>query len=254
MNIIDCHLHLDDKKYLKIEDAVNSLQVQLLENKIDNAMVIHLQSHKWSVQSFLENINSKKNLHSIINLNPTNHNSIELLQSLNKEYHLKGIKLHPRLQNYDISLNCVADLINYCAELNLPVIIDAFPDGDFVLNGLTPLKFAMVAKKCPNTKIVWAHMGGYKVLEFLMLAKRLQNVYFDFSYSLLYFKNSPTFHNIIYAFKNMKYEKIMYGSDFPDRDIKTSLCNTMQLLEENVNDNSKIEKLMYKNAKDFYKL
>ena len=61
------------------------------------------------------------------------------------------------------------------------------------------------------------------VLDFMMLAKRLPNVYMDCSYSLLYYQGSPTLKNLVYAMKSMKMERIFYGSDYPDREIKESL-------------------------------
>ena len=43
------------------------------------------------------------------------------------------------------------------------------------------------------------------------------------AYSLLYYLESNVSKDIIYAMKSMKFDKIMYGSDYPDRNIKDTL-------------------------------
>ena len=41
-----------------------------------------------------------------------------------------------------------------------------------------------ICKSCPNTKIIIAHMGGHHVIDFVMLAKRIPNL---FSTSLAFY-------------------------------------------------------------------
>ena len=55
------------------------------------------------------------------------------------------------------------------------------------------------------------------------MAKRLPNVYFDCSYSLLYYRGSSITQNIIYCMQSMRYERVFYGSDYPDRSGEDSL-------------------------------
>ena len=119
------------------------------------------------------------------------------------------------------------------------------------MQGLNPLQYASLAKACPNTCFIWAHMGGHQVIDFMMLAKRLENVYFDCSYSLLYFRGSSIPQNMVYAMKSMRFERIFYGSDYPDRTIKESLHSSIDVLDEFGVTDSQKEKLLYSNFKEF---
>ena len=89
----------------------------------------------------------------------------------------------------------------------IPTIIDAFPDGDYLYNKITTNSFFELAKKCPHSKIVIAHFGGHHCIDFMMQAKRTDNVYFDFSFSLLYYRKSSVTENLLYCMRSMKYDR-----------------------------------------------
>ena len=108
-----------------------------------------------------------------------------------------------------------------------------------------------VAKACPDTRIVVAHMGGHHVLDLMMLAKRIPNMYFDTSYTLLYYRGSAVIQNIVYAMRSMRFERIFYGSDYPDRSIKDTVDGSYNLLKEYGLSEDEITKILYTNAKEF---
>jgi predicted TIM-barrel fold metal-dependent hydrolase len=64
-----------------------------------------------------------------------------------------------------------------------------------------------------------------------MLGRKLNNVYFDISFSLLYYRKSSVLKDIIFALDNIKYERVLYGSDFPDRPIEETLHMTLEILD-----------------------
>ena len=118
--------------------------------------------------------------------------------------------------------------------------------------GFDPLEFIKIAKQSPKTKIIFGHFGGHKCIDFMMLAKRIPNIYFDFSYSLLYFRNSSVVGDILYCCKSMRYERIFYGSDYPDRSIDLSLKSTLDEFERYSISDKDQDKLLYENANLFY--
>ena len=147
----------------------------------------------------------------------------------------------------------VESLCLAAGELNVPVLIDAFPDGTHLMQGFSPFNYSKLASQCPKTKFIWAHMGGHYVLDFMMLAKRLENVYMDTSYSLLYYQTDSVIDNLIYCMRSMKFDKIFYGSDYPDRSIKTSLEMSIDILKKKGLTDIQLKKILFENANNFFK-
>lgn len=246
MKIIDSHLHLDKVKYRTLESAFEGLNNELNEACISKVIVLHLIIQGWSLEEVAVQINKYEKIEAFANIDPNSPSAeSDLLRAKNLGF--CGLKLHPRIQQFSVDEPNVISLIQYAGELNLPTLIDAFPDGTALMNGFTPLKFANCAKKCPNSKIIWAHMGGHHVIDMMMLAKRLPNVYFDFSYSLLYYQGSSVPKDMIYAMKSMKFDRIFYGSDYPDRSIADTFTASYDYLKENGISSDNLEKLFSTN-------
>ncbi len=95
-------------------------------------------------------------------------------------------------------------------------------------------------------------MGGHHVIDFMMLAKRLDNVYFDISYSFLYFRGSDVPKNMAYAMKSMRYDRVFYGSDYPDRSIQQTLKDSVVLFDQFEIDQSDQTKILSTTAEQFF--
>ena len=50
------------------------------------------------------------------------------------KYNFWGLKLHPRLNNFNLLNEKVIKLVNVAGRLNKPVIVDCFPDGNSLIN------------------------------------------------------------------------------------------------------------------------
>ncbi len=120
------------------------------------------------------------------------------------------------------------------------------------MQGFDPLRYANLARRCPETKMIWAHMGGHYVLDFMMLAKRLPNVHFDISYSLLYYQKSPIPQTMAYAMRSMRFDRVFYGSDYPDRPIGVSLAGSIASLVRDGLSEVELAKIMGENARAFF--
>jgi predicted TIM-barrel fold metal-dependent hydrolase len=251
--IIDAHLHLDETIDGTPYTAAKILNNQLIEAGVSRAIVLHLESQGWSSEEFAKAIQPYDTLKGFINVHPYNNDAkLKLEEGINTFGYI-GLKLHPRLQEFDICHKSVVELVLYAGELNVPVLFDAFPDGTHIMQGFSPVKYAEIAKLCPETKIIWAHMGGHYVLDFMMLAKRLPNVYMDTSYSLLYYRNSEVVKNMVYAMRSMKFDRIFYGSDYPDRDIEVSKNSSIAVLKEFGLNEDELTKILSTNAINFFK-
>jgi predicted TIM-barrel fold metal-dependent hydrolase len=223
MLTIDAHLHFDNRISDDIFIVAKNLNEDLKNANIDLATVLHLDIQPWDLEEVSSAISENDRLIGFANIHPFDKNSQESLRDATENMGFKGLKLHPRIQKYEISDQRVSNLISFAGEINVPVLIDAFPDGDWLSMGFDVIQFMELAKKSPKTKIIFAHFGGHHCIDFMMMAKRLPNVYFDCSYSLLYYRGSSITQNIIYCMQSMGFERVFYGSDYPDRSIQNSL-------------------------------
>ena len=252
MYIIDSHLHLDEKFDGTALGASGELNRQLSEAGITRAVVLHLEAQPWSAEDVSEAISKYPRLCGFINIHPNTNNANKLLRYGIEKLGYIGLKLHPRLQEFELNDIRTIRLVQCAGEMNIPVLIDAFPDGTHLMQGFSPLNYSMLAKQCPNTRIIWAHMGGHYVIDFMMLAKRLPNVFFDFSYSLIYFKQSSIPQNMVFSMRSMKFDRIFYGSDYPDRTISETVHSSLSCLRNLGVDEPDLCKIMGLNAKHFF--
>ena len=78
-------------------------------------------------------LSKQNNLIGVININPKDSNCLKTLEYAVNDLGFLGMKLHPRLDNFDLLDPQVVKLCNYAGTLKIPIIIDAFPDGTFLL-------------------------------------------------------------------------------------------------------------------------
>ena len=250
--IIDAHLHLDTTVDGTALGAAAELDRQLADAGIAKAIVLHLETQPWTIAEFAEAIAGYPRLSGLINVHPNDADAEKKLTQGIIELGFIGLKLHPRLQEFETDDIRTIALVREAGKLNVPVLIDAFPDGTHLMQGFSPLKYAKLAKECPGTKIIWAHMGGHYVLDCMMLAKRLPNVYMDMSYSLLYYQNSSVTDDMVYAMRSMQFDRIFYGSDYPDRPIGVTLNSSIKILREKGVSEEDLNKLLSTNAIQFF--
>ncbi len=250
--IIDSHLHLDDRFDGTAMGAAQELNRQLEEADIVRGIVLQLETQPWSAEDVAEAISNFPRLCGFINVHPTGKNPERCLRDGVECLGYIGLKLHPRLQQFGVDDEQTIRLVRVAGEMSIPVLIDAFPDGTHLMQGFSPLKYAQLAMKCPETQIIWAHMGGHYVIDFMMLAKRLPNVYLDMSYSLLYYQASSIPKDMVYAMRSMKFKRIFYGSDYPDRPVASALEMSLQLLRIKGLSVEELSHVMGKNAQKFF--
>ena len=93
---------------------------------------------------------------------------------------MKGIKLHPDFQKFNID-DPQAERFYRAAEGKLPILLHM---GDDRYEYSAPHRLVKIAKKYPNTTFIAAHFGGYRSWSESRLYKGLGNVYFDTCSSL----------------------------------------------------------------------
>ena len=250
--IIDAHLHLDEKVDGTALGAAKDLDRQLGEAGIARAIVLHLETQPWSIEEVGEALARFPRLKGFVNVHPKKTDAEKLMRNAVEKLGYIGLKLHPRLQEFAVDDEATIRLVQKAGEMKIPVLIDAFPDGTHLMQGFVATRYATLARRCPDTKMIWAHMGGHHVIDFMMLAKRLPNVYFDCSYSLLYYQTSSIPQDMVYAMRSMKFSRIFYGSDYPDRPIGPSLEMSVKFLKSQGLSDEEFSRLMGGNAREFF--
>jgi predicted TIM-barrel fold metal-dependent hydrolase len=246
--VIDTHLHLSPVVSHDAKLAARSLADDLAASQVRRGVVLHLQAQRWSREEFAEALAGQPLLRGLVNLNPDDADAGRQLREAVEKLGYIGLKLHPRLQRFDMTSKQTRSLVALAGEIGVPVLIDAFPDGDWLRMGFSPLAFADLAEACPQTRIVVAHFGGHHCLDLMMLAKRLPNMWFDLSFSLLYYAGSPVVGNLMYCCRSMKFRRIMYGSDYPDRPVGLSLQRSLETFSEAGISEEEVDALAWKNA------
>jgi uncharacterized protein len=132
---------------------------------------------------------------------------------------IRGLKLHPNTQNFDVASPNVDRIVQKAAELKLIILFDGYSPFDANETG----KFILLAVAHPQAKIILAHMGGPRFLDMLAffvlksyptIYKR--NVWFDVSGVAHMIAGSPSLsEQLRHTCRLVGTDRILFGSDFP---------------------------------------
>ena len=118
---------------------------------------------------------------------------------------MKGVKLHPDFQKFNID---DAENIYRVTAGKLPILLHM---GDKRYDFSSPERLRRMAEKYPEQVFIGAHFGGYSVWDKVECLKDLPNVYFDTS-SSLWFLEKERAADLIHRFGHERY---FFGTDFP---------------------------------------
>ncbi|WCT72103.1 amidohydrolase family protein [Sphingomonas naphthae] len=127
------------------------------------------------------------------------------------------LKIHPHTQKFDPADPRVATLVKRAGALGLVVLID----NASILPGDSEKLFNL-AIACPQTKFIFAHMGGlnFRFWNILALARTADglladNLYFDISATVALAAGSPIQGEFVWTMRNVGLDHILLGSDYP---------------------------------------
>jgi hypothetical protein len=140
--------------------------------------------------------------------------SVQYVTNIFCETETDVVKYHPRREGYSSDL-----VIRDIAKRNpRACIIDTLNVPSWNIND-----YWAIATKYPNIQFLFAHSGGYDIIEFLKASDFLPNVWLDFSLTQHYFGwcgNKPRLSHVTdaieWSFCSEKIsKKILFGSDEP---------------------------------------
>lgn len=139
-----------------------------------------------------------------------------------KEAGLKGVKLHPDFQKFEISSPVMDDAYRAMMELDLPVL---FHTGDARYNWSHPGHIPIILKKHPRLKIICAHFGAYSQWQEAASCLSGTDVWVDTSSSFFMISDEEA-KKYIHLYGE---EKVLFGSDYPMWNVGDEIQNILRL-------------------------
>lgn len=155
---------------------------------------------------------------------------------------LKGIKLHPDFQRFNIDDEKAYPIYKAAIQRNIYILMHM---GDKNLDYSSPVRLARVLDKFPDLKVIAAHLGGYDRWEESKKYIVGRNVYLDTSSSL--WRLSPIEATEI--IKKHGVDKVVFGTDYPITN-HTDELKRFEKLDLNQEERNKI---LYQNAMNLFK-
>jgi predicted TIM-barrel fold metal-dependent hydrolase len=232
--IIDAHVHIhpNPKGFGDRYDAsIETLLKSLDQSEVDKAVVLPIVpkvSNEFIEKACRDHPNQ---LIGFVSVNPVEgEKALDDFDRNMDRFPFKGLKLHPRLQGFSLNDPRIIPVLQRAGERNVPVLIDAFPYGSGSIARSLPLLLDEVAYQVPKTKIIMAHMGGYRFMDGMAVALSNKNVYVDISYILPFFENSIFEKMLEFAIKKVGTNRIIYGSDHPELPLQETFNRTKAIL------------------------
>ncbi len=231
--IIDIHTHVGVGKHCSATMA--ELYKEMQKSKATHSVCFSMGDDvEESSFKIVEEANSS--IFSFFRFDPKSMTGQKLNVHLEK---FSGVKLHPRLQNFDPLDNRFTSLFRVIEKHNIPVLIhtrkenNPFSDPDRLLS---------LPKMYPNIDFIFGHFAN-AVDSVIQSAGEIKNLYLETSIVC-----SPVILEI--AVKKIGSKKILFGSDFPYADQELALQN---ILRSSISQEDK-QNILYKNAMKLLRL
>lgn len=203
--IIDFHAHLGSDKDGKSQ-SLSGLEKMMKENSIDFAVVFPFDekdSLEKASRALLVYSESNEHLIPFLRFDPNTTTEESLGKLLS--YKFRGVKLHPRSQDFDPTDRKYFGLYKLIEERKLPLLFHTRKEST---SHSDPDRIIELAQYFPGLVIILGHFGAYSrnVIEKM---KAYKNVYLEISgpYS--------SADRIEAVAKEIGYERILFGSDAP---------------------------------------
>ena len=156
---------------------------------------------------------------------------------------LRGVKIHPDTQKYNMDDERMFELYDYLREMKLPLLIHT---GDYRYDYSHPRRLKNILKQFPGIITIGAHFGGWSVFDLAYELLGEENCYVDTS-SSLWMLGTKRAQELIRMYGA---DRVLFGSDFPMWKAKKELeiINNMDLTDDEK------ELIFHKNAEKILKI
>ena len=258
--IIDAHTHIFPSKVaIKATQATgNYYGAQMYGNGTIEDLLTkgkEINVHKYIVHSTATKVDQVESINDFIaNAQAMNESFIGFgtlhpdLTNANLEINrliglgLKGIKLHPDFQDFNIDDPSMMPIYK-ALEGRLPVLVHM---GDEKRTTSSPERLSNVLNKFPNLTVIAAHLGGYQMWDKSIKYLVGKNLYLDTSSSLAFLSKEKA----TYIIKEHGTKKVLFGTDYPMWSHEEELQRFLSL-DLTTEDQ---EQILWRNASNLLKL
>lgn len=260
--IFDCLTHPTlngdwiQSQYHQKNDIYNLLS-EMESNNICNAFAVGMKNIGGYDEAIYSDyiLSKSEKLLPIAFINPSefiNTDSVIAKLKYLKSKNYCGIKLHPRIGNFNLSNSLLPEIIKAANNENLVVLFCTYfyqNNEDAVSNNFENLVKLLI--KIPDEKIILLHAGTVRLLEMMEIARAFKNVMLDLSFTLCKYAGSSLDMDIQFLFNNFD-RRICVGSDSPQFTLN-EFRQRFNFFTENM-DTEKVENIAYKNLYNFLKI
>lgn len=224
------------------DGSVSSLKSSMEKENVSVSVVLNIATNahqQKSVNDFAASINNEKDIFAFGSVFPYSEDIMAELERI-KEFGLKGVKLHPDYQGFNVDDIKMKPIYKKISELGLITVFHAGNDYGYPPPyGATPEKMA-TAIEWFSSPVVVAHWGGVGCGEGVLAHLCGKDVYFDTSYA---YGTQPKYYFEKILEKHGA-DRLLFGTDTPwhTAGMEMRLINSLNMSEEDK------EKIKHKNA------
>ena len=243
----DSHLHLNPR--LTLQNAFSNALTEIDRSNVLETLLITTPDDNWEFKEIASKAANQNKIHLIRYIDMSgNFQVIENQIREASELGALGIKFHPRIGKFNLEAPNFLQAMELANELKLLVILCTFWDGAWNRYQLETKHFANTADLFPSTNFIWAHAGGHKILDFMMMARRRENVYLDTSFTQHYFFSGNVFEDLLYSISSLN-SRCLFGTDFEERDYYKMSEQMIIKYRQAIIDDTTLENFLSKNLR-----
>lgn len=246
MKIFDSHIHLEDNIFQQTPVDMSQYNLHIHGG---NFIVNFLERYDLYLQHII-NSRGKYSLTCIFDFREEKN----ITQFLNrvKLGHIQAAKIHSKIQHineheYDLLACQLTRVPN-----NVPIILDGWYDWNNLSTQPSLAQNIRLALEHPDKKFIIAHAGGAKILDYFLHTRKIDNIYYDLSLTLGYFKGCSVWKDVKHFVRYIPSTKILYGSDYPYYDPVLQYKRLVKIMHKCGLEQSDIDNIMYNNSMQLF--
>jgi len=224
------------------DGTADGLKRSMAEGNVDISVVLSIAtnaSQQKNVNDFAAFLNNENDIFAFGSVFPDAEDALDELERI-KALGLRGVKLHPDYQGFDVDDEKMKPIYKKISDLGLVTVFHAGFDYGFPPPyGATPEKLAK-ALSWFSSPVVAAHWGGVWCADGVIENLCGRDLYFDTSFG---YGNMPKYHAEKIIEKHTP-DRMLFGTDTPwhTPQMEMTLLSTLGLSDEDM------DKIKYKNA------
>ena len=236
-------------KRAKIHELLKGME----ENNVQWAFAVGMKGiGGYNEEKYIQLVNYHSDrLRSIAYFDPNDFKNLKDIQK--KLRHIKrigyaGIKLHPRISNFNLNYN-IATIIKAANDIQLLPLLCTYPYSKNNARFINPDSLMDFLVLLEDAKVVLLHSGAVRLLEYMEIARVFNNVLLDLSLTLCKYEDSSIDTDIRFLFKHFD-KRICIGSDFPEFSLR-KLRERFELFSDKIPKEKK-ENIAHRNILNFF--